>query len=73
MADAIGGSITTKRWFYELRSPTNAVELDKAVQWASADYKKATGDYPKFDDTIKIESSDETIRVYWDQVISNGD
>lgn len=71
MGDALRKTETTRRWIYDLRSPTNGVEIDKALHWAQQDYEKQTKMKPFYDDTFHIMAYDEVIRIYWDEVIPN--
>ena len=57
--------ITTTKVIYDVPSPGTFVEVDKAYHWAIKDYTAYTGNSPKFDDIIMVESHDEYIRVYW--------
>lgn len=71
MADAIKRTVTTVKHEYKLRTPTYAVEVAKAINWASRDYKQHAGinlDMPlPYDDIIKVSADEEEVVVWWEE------
>jgi hypothetical protein len=67
--DAFYKSRVTRRHEYSLSSPTNAVEMDKAVSWARSDYQSANPNRTLYDNTITIQSWDDKIIIYWEEEV----
>jgi hypothetical protein len=55
------------RW--ELRTPSNCAELDKAVTWAAQKFREQFGRSIEYDDDLKLGVEDDMI-VIWFEVAS---
>lgn len=65
MADFMTRTKTITRHEYYLNSPTNAVELNKAISVA---IRAAEGaGFRMYDDTVKVESYDDKVLIYWEE------
>lgn len=70
MGDAKKSTTTTKRHEYTLSSPTNWVEINKAVQWARREKEAALGaESLRWDDAIGVEARDDEVVVFWDEEV----
>lgn len=60
MADYVRTEVTTRHIRYELRSPTNVVEIQKAVAAALRSFEEEKGHPANFDDdlTVTVEEDD---------------
>ncbi len=66
MGNASRRIIITKRHEYYLKSPTNGVEINKAIGWALADMpEKLRG----ADNSVTIEPRDDEVVIYWEEKI----
>jgi hypothetical protein len=63
VADYVRTEVTTKRIRYELRSPTNAVELAKATAAASRSFEEKRGRPVDFDDDLAVTTEDELVVI----------
>lgn len=63
MADYVRTEKTTKQIRYELRSPTNAVELQKAVGAALRSFEETKGRPADFDDDLRVTAEDELVVI----------
>lgn len=72
MGDATRKTEVTKRWIYDLQSPTVGTEIAKTLNWAARDYEEQTKMKPVYNDTFHVMAYDDVIRIYWDEVLPNG-
>lgn len=69
MADYVRTEVVTKRIRYEVPSPTNGAELDKAVSAAAASFRALKGRAIAYDDDLRVTAEDDLV-VVWFEVAS---
>lgn len=71
--DAYKRTSTTRRHEYVITSPAPHVEVEKAMSWASADWKRANHGKTMYDNSLNLASRDDEIVVYWEEQVNDHD
>lgn len=66
MGDATKKVQATYSHEYRLRTPTNAVEIGKAINWAGQDFLQERGRPVEYDDDLLIRADEESVIVYFE-------
>lgn len=66
MADCTHTTKTVRTYRWELRTPSNCAELDKAVLWAAQEFREQFGRSIEYDDDLRVAVEDDTIVIWFE-------
>lgn len=65
MGDATHRVRSSKVYEFTLRTPTTAVEVQKAIRWAQQKFNEVKGRQVEYDDDIWVTADEEQVIIYF--------